>query len=54
MRALFGAGTPKDTAVIRNALLLVIQTAEAITVMIVAVFDADWRRLIIAVASDVA
>ena len=41
---LFGAGTPKETAVIRNASLFVIQTAEAITVMIVAVFDADWRR----------
>jgi hypothetical protein len=54
MRALFGAGTPKETAVIRNAFLFVIQTAEAITLMIVAVFDADWRRLIIAVASDVA
>ena len=37
MRALFGAGTPKEAAVIRNAFLLVIQTAEAITVMIVAV-----------------
>jgi transposase len=44
MRVLFGAGTPKETAVIRNAFLFVIQTAEAITVMIVAVFDADWRR----------
>ena len=40
MRALFGAGTPKETAVIRNAFLFVVQTAEAITVMIVAVFDA--------------
>jgi hypothetical protein len=39
-----GAGTPKETAVIRNASLFVTQTAEAITVMIVAVFDADWRR----------
>src|SRR5208337_3589621 len=31
MRALFGAGTPKEAAVIRNAFLFVIQTAEAIT-----------------------
>jgi transposase len=53
MRALFGAGTPKEAAVIRNAFLFVIQTAEAITVMIVAVFDADGAALIIAVASDV-
>jgi hypothetical protein len=43
-RALLGVGTPKETAVIRNAFLFVIQTAEAITVIIVAVFDADWRR----------
>ena len=54
MRALFGAGTPKETAVIRNAFLFVIQTAEAITVVIVVVFDADVAALIIAVASDVA
>ena len=40
MRALFGAGTPKEAAVIRTAFLFVIQTAEAITVVIVAVFDA--------------
>ena len=54
MRALFGAGTPKEAAVIRNAFLFVIQTAEAITVMILAVFDADGAALIIAAASDVA
>jgi len=54
MRALFGTATPKETAVIRNTFLFVIQTAEAITVMIVAVFDADGAALIIAVASDVA
>ena len=53
MRALFGAGTPKEAAVIR-AFLFVIQTAEAITVMILAVFDADGAALIIAAASDVA
>ena len=44
MRALFGTATPRETAVIRNTFLFVIQTAEAITVMIVAAFDADWRR----------
>ena len=44
MRALFGTATPKETAVIRNTFLFVIQTAEAITVIIVAAFDADWRR----------
>src|SRR5208337_5632828 len=31
MRLLIGAGTPKEAAVIRNAFLFVIQTAEAIT-----------------------
>jgi transposase len=54
MRALFGAGTPKEAAVIRTAFLFVIQTTEPITVVIVAVFDADVAALIIAVASDVA
>ena len=44
MRALFGTATPKETAVIRNTFLFVIQTAEAITVIIVAAFDADWQR----------
>jgi len=54
MRAMFEAGTPKEAAVIRTAFLFVIQTAEAITVVIVVVFDADVAALIIAVASDVA
>jgi transposase len=54
MRALFGAGTPKEAAVIRTAFLFVIQTAEAITVAIIAVFEADVAALIIAVAPDVA
>jgi hypothetical protein len=54
MRALFEAGIPKEAAVIRTAFLFVIQTAEAITVVIVTVFDADVAALIIAVASDVA
>jgi hypothetical protein len=54
MRALFGAATPKKAAVIRTAFLFVIQTAEAITVVIVAVFDADVAAVIIAVVSDVA
>jgi transposase len=53
MRALSGNGTPKEAAVIRTAFLFVIQTAEAITVVI-AVFDADVAALIIAGASDVA
>ena len=54
MRALFGAGTPKELRLSGPAFLFVIQTAEAITVVIVAVFDADVAALIIAVASDVA
>ncbi len=54
MRALFGAGTPKEAAVIRTAILFVIQTAEAITIVIVAVCDANVAALIIAVTSDVA
>jgi hypothetical protein len=54
MRALFRAETPKEAAVIRTAFLFVIQTAEAITVVIVAMFGADVAALIITVASDAA
>ena len=39
IRALFGAGSSKEAAVIRTAFLFVIQ--KAITVVIVALFDAD-------------
>jgi hypothetical protein len=50
----FGVGTPKEAAVIRTAFLFIIQTAEAIAFVIVAMFDADMVALIIAVASGVA
>jgi transposase len=52
MRALFGAGTPKETAAIKAAFLFVIQAAEAITVVIVAASDADVEALIISVTQD--
>ena len=54
MRALFGAGTPREAAVIRNAFLFVIQTAETIAFVIVAASDAETAALIVAVASEVA
>jgi transposase len=52
MRALFGAGTPKETAAIKAAFLFVIQAAKAITVVIVAASDADVEALIISVTQD--
>ena len=52
MRALFGAGTPKETAAIKAAFLFVIQAAKAITVVLVAASDGDVEVLIISVAQD--
>ena len=54
MRALLGAGTPRETAAIRNAFVFVIHAADAIAIVIVAAFDADLAAQIIAVALDVA
>ena len=52
MRALFGAGTPKEIAAIKAAFLFVIQAAKAITVALVAGSDGDVEVLIISVAQD--
>jgi transposase len=54
MRALFGAGTPKETAAMKAAFLFVIHAAEAITVVIVAASDGDVEALIISVTPDAA
>ena len=54
MRALFGAGTPKETAAIKAAFLFVIQAAKASTVVIVAASDGDVEVLIISVAQHAA
>ena len=54
MRALFGAGTPKQIAAMKAAFLFVIQAAEAITVVMVAASDMDVEALIISVTPDAA
>ena len=50
MRALFGAGTPREAATIRNAFVFVIPTAEAIAFVILAISDAETAALIVAVS----
>jgi len=54
MRALFGVGTPREAAAARNAFVIVIQTAEAIVVVVVAACDAQIAALVITVALDAA
>ena len=52
MRALFGAGTPREAAAAWNAFVFVIQAAQAIVVDVVAACDAQIAALVIAVAPD--
>ena len=52
MRALFGAGTPKEVASFTNALVFVIHAADAIAIVVVAAFDAEIAVLILAIAPD--
>jgi hypothetical protein len=48
MRALFGAGTPREAAAAWNAFVFVIQAAQAIVVVVVAACDAQIAALVIA------
>jgi len=52
MRALLGAGTPKEVASFTNALVFVIHAAGAIAMVVVAAFDAEIAVLILAIAPD--
>ena len=52
MRALFGAGTPREAAAIQNAVLFVIQGADTIAFVLVIAFDAEIATLVIAIAPD--
>jgi len=52
MRALFGAGTPKEVAAIRNAFLFVIHARDTVAILVLAVFDADVAALAIAIIPD--
>ena len=51
MRALLGAGTPKEVASFTNAFVFVIHAADAIAIVVVAAFDAEIAVLILAIAS---
>jgi len=52
MRALFGAGTPKAAVNARFAFLFVVQLAEMIAFVVVAVSDAETTTLIVAVTGE--
>ena len=52
MRALFGAGTPKAAADTGFAFLFVIQTADTIAFVILAVSDAETAALIVEVTGQ--
>jgi len=52
MRALFGAGTPKEVTAIRNAFLFVIHARDTVAILVLAVFDADVAALAIAITPD--
>jgi hypothetical protein len=54
MCALFGVGTPREAAVARNAFVIVIQTAEAIVIVVAVPCDAQIAALVITVAPDAA
>jgi hypothetical protein len=54
MRALFGVGTPREAAAAWCAFVIIIQTAEAIVVVIVAACDAQIAALVITVEPDAA
>ena len=52
MRALLGAGTPKEVASFTNAFVFVSHAADAIASVVVAAFDAEIAVLILAIAPD--
>jgi hypothetical protein len=52
MRALLGAGTPKEVASFTNAFVIVIHAADAIATVVVAAFEAEIAVLIFAIAPD--
>jgi hypothetical protein len=54
MRALFGAGTPREAAAARNAFVFIIQAAEAVVMVFVAACDEQIAVLVITVAPDAA
>jgi len=54
MRALFGAGTPREAANFRFVFLFVIQAADTIAFVIIAASDAQTAALILAISCNAA
>ena len=54
MRALFGAGTPREAANARFAFLFIIQAAHTIAFVILVESDAEIAALIVAVTAEAA
>ena len=54
MRALFGTGTPKEMAVLKTGIVFVVQTADAIAFMVVAVINAEPALLVVAIVPETA
>ena len=54
MRALSGAGTPREGANVRFAFLFVVQAANAIGFVILAASDAETAALIVAITAEAA
>jgi len=52
MRALFGAGTPKEAAAARNVAMLVIHAQDTVAIVVLAEFDGEVAALVIAIAPD--
>ena len=52
MRALFGAGTPREAAALQNAVLFVIQGADTIAFGLVTAFNTEIATLVVAIAPD--
>ena len=52
MRALLGAGTPKEMAAITNPVVFVMHAPDTFAIVVVAVFEAEVAVLILAVAPD--
>src|SRR6202140_607735 len=52
MRALLGAGTPKEVAAIRNAVVCIIHAQDTIAIVVVAAFDDEIAAVVLAIAPD--
>lgn len=54
MRALFGTGTPKEMAVLKTGTVFVVQTADTVAFVVVAVVNAEPALLVVAIVPETA